>query len=167
MPNNTPMGRQGQGLNMNIPESAQAIENPQNNEEVYLGSFSSVLRENMGAYVVIEFLIGTQNLISKEGLLYNVGNNFVTIYNDVNNYYTVCDFYSIKFVNFFDTRFLRKSTEEEIEELPEDASQPIYYTSIGPGETPNPPQLPRDSGTTATGGIAPRGPGYPPFRPMR
>ena len=38
MPNNTPMGRQGQGLNMNIPESAQAIENPQNNEEVYLSS---------------------------------------------------------------------------------------------------------------------------------
>ena len=70
MPNNTPMGRQG--LNMSIPESAQDIENPQNNEEVYLGSFSSVLRENMGAYVVIEFLIGTQNLISKEGLLYNV-----------------------------------------------------------------------------------------------
>ena len=165
MPNNTPMGRQG--LNMSISESTQDIENPQNNEEVYLGSFSSVLRENMGAYVVIEFLIGTQNLISKEGLLYNVGNNFVTIYNDVNNYYTVCDFYSIKFVNFFDTRYLRRRTEEEIARLPQDASQPIYYTSIGPGEAPNPPQLPRESSTTATGGLAPRGPGYPSFQQTR
>ena len=66
MPNNTPMGRQGQGLNMNIPESAQAIENPQNNEEVYLGSFSSVLRENMGAYVVID----SNNCLHEEATLW-------------------------------------------------------------------------------------------------
>lgn len=164
MPNNNqPLPVNQRGLDMAIPEPAQDVENPQNTEEVYLGSFASILRENLGAYVVVEFLIGTTNMISKEGILYNAGNNFITIYNDVNNYYTVCDLYSIKFVNFFDPRYLRRRSDSEISSLSfeRDGSMPIYYTSIAPGETPTPPAPPASSGMTATGGPAPRGPGYP------
>lgn len=160
--NNQSMPVERRGLDMNIPESAQNVENPQNNEEVYLGSFSSILRENIGAYVVVEFLIGTNNMISKEGILFNAGNNFITIYNDVDNYYTVCDLYSIKFVNFFDPRYLRRRTQNEISSLSfeRDSSRPIYYTSVEPGETPMPPTPPRSTGSTATGGPAPTGPSY-------
>lgn len=161
--NSQPMPVERRGLDMNIPESQQAVENPQNNEEVYLASFNSILAENIGAYVVVEFLIGTDNLVSKEGILYNAGNNFITIYNDVDNYYTVCDLYSVKFVNFFDPRYLRRRTDNEIASLSfeRDGSLPIYYTSVAPGETPQPPQPPQGSGMTATGGPAPRGPRYP------
>lgn len=160
--NSQPMPVERRGLDMNIPEPTQEIENPQNNEEVYLASFNSVLRENIGAYVVVEFLIGTSNLVSKEGILFNAGNNFITIYNDVDNYYTVCDLFSIKFVNFFDPRYLRRRTDNEIASLSfeRDGSQPIYYTSIAPGESPAPPRPPQASGMTATGGPAPRGPGF-------
>lgn len=161
--NNQPMPVERRGLDMGILESAQAVENPQNGEQAYLGSFASVLRENLGAYVVVEFLIGTQNLVSKEGILFNAGNNFITLYNSVDNYYTVCDLYSIKFVNFFDPQYLRRRTEDEIEShtFERDSSLPLYYTSVAPGETPTPPIPPRTAGTTATGGPAPRGPGYP------
>lgn len=158
MPNNNiqAMPVEQRGLDMQIPESVQDVENPQNNEEVYLGSFASILRENIGAYVVVEFLIGTTGLISKEGILYNAGNNFITLYNDVDNYYTVCDLYSIKFVNFFDPRYLRRRSEAEINSLPvnRDGSMSLYYTNIDPGEMPSPPTPPRP-GTTATGGPAP------------
>lgn len=82
-------------------ESASAVENPQNLEEVYLGSFLSVLRDNLGYYVVIEFLIGTSNLTEKEGILYAVGNNFVTLYEQETDRYIVCDLFSIKFVTFY------------------------------------------------------------------
>lgn len=158
MPNNNiqAMPVEQRGLDMQIPESVQDVENPQNNEEVYLGSYASILRENIGAYVVVEFLIGTTGLISKEGILYNAGNNFITLYNDVDNYYTVCDLYSIKFVNFFDPRYLRRRSEAEINSLPieRDGSMPLYYTNIDAGEMPSPPTPPRP-GTTATGGPAP------------
>ena len=46
----------------------------------YLRQFVSVLTENLGYYVVVEFLIGTSGLVQKEGILYNAGNNFITLY---------------------------------------------------------------------------------------
>ena len=53
-------------LNMGPYEPVQEIEDPQNNEEVYLGSFNSIIQHNLGAYVACEFLIGTNNLERKE-----------------------------------------------------------------------------------------------------
>lgn len=75
--------------------------NPQTAEEAYLGSFLAVLQDNLGYYVVIEFLIGTSGLTEKEGILYSAGNNFVTLYEQETNRYIVCDLYSIKFVTFY------------------------------------------------------------------
>lgn len=91
-------------LNFGPFESQQAEENPQSNEEVYLGSFSSILRENLGAYVICEFLIGTNGLERKEGYLYSGGINYITLYQPSEEQYTVCDLYSLKFVTFVDTR---------------------------------------------------------------
>ena len=58
-----------QNLNMKIPEPIEDIENPQSNEEVYRGSLSAILQQNLGVYVVCEFLIGTQNIEIKDGIL--------------------------------------------------------------------------------------------------
>lgn len=74
---------------------------PQNLEQAYLDTFQAVLQSGLGEYVVIEFLIGTSNLTEKSGLLYAVGNNFVTLYDIKNGQYIVCDLFSVKFVTFY------------------------------------------------------------------
>ena len=64
----------------------------------YRGSMQQILQENLGSDVIIEFLIGTGNLESRQGILYNVGSQFVVLYDDINLRYVVCDIFSIKFV---------------------------------------------------------------------
>ena len=39
-----------------------------------------MLARNEGSYVVATFLVGTQGTVSWEGILYDVGNDFITIY---------------------------------------------------------------------------------------
>lgn len=87
--------------NLRPNESPEAVGAPQTAEEAYLGSFQAVLEDNLGYFVVIEFLIGTNGLTEKEGILYAVGNNFVTLYEQETDRYIVCDMFSIKFVTFF------------------------------------------------------------------
>ncbi len=85
-------------------ESPQMVGAPQTAEQAYLGSFESALQDNLGFFVIIEFLIGTNGLTEKEGILYSVGNNFVTLYEQETDRYIVCDLYSVKFVTFFRQR---------------------------------------------------------------
>lgn len=65
------------------------------------GSMQLILSQNIGEYVVIEFLIGTERLMRKQGLLYLVGTSYVTLFDDQNNNFIVCDIFSIKFVYFY------------------------------------------------------------------
>ena len=67
------------------------------------------LADNLGYYVEIDFLIGTQNIVTRGGILYAVGNNYVTLYQDLEDRYVVCDLYSIKFVTFYNTRSTPRS----------------------------------------------------------
>ena len=66
----------------------------------FAGSWQQVLSNNIGEYCVIDFLIGTSGLVQKEGILYDVGMSFVTLFDPRAEDYVVCDFYSIKFVTF-------------------------------------------------------------------
>lgn len=74
---------------------------PNFNTEEMRGSMQQILAENVGEYVVIEFLIGTERLMRKQGLLYFVGRSYVTLYDDSIRNYIVCDLFSIKFVYFY------------------------------------------------------------------
>lgn len=65
------------------------------------GSMQKILSENIGQYVVCEFLIGTQAMTTKEGILYSVGTSYVTLYEETTQTFVVCDFFSIKFVTFY------------------------------------------------------------------
>lgn len=65
------------------------------------GSMQAILSQNVGQFVVVEFLIGTERLMRKQGLLYEVGRSFVTLYDEDENNYIVCDIFSIKFVYFY------------------------------------------------------------------
>ena len=89
-------------LNMNhgLPESM--IATPQSVDEAYLGSLKAMLSQNVGNHIVASFLMGSQNLMSWEGILYDVGNNYLTIYQPPRGRYIVGDLYSLKFMEFYE-----------------------------------------------------------------
>ena len=76
---------------------------PQQNfdSEEMQGSMQQILSQQIGEYVVIEFLIGTERIMRKQGILYFVGTSYVTLYDDMVNNFIVCDIFSIKFVYFY------------------------------------------------------------------
>lgn len=65
------------------------------------GSMQQFLSENLGQYVVIEFLVGTQTLTTKAGVLYAVGTSVVTLYQELSQTFVTCDIFSVKFVTFY------------------------------------------------------------------
>lgn len=65
------------------------------------GSMQSILARNIGQYVLVEFLIGTAEIVRKQGVLYHVGRSFITLYDDTSKNFIVCDVFSIKFVYFY------------------------------------------------------------------
>ncbi len=87
------------GINFHsLPErDIMAEENPLGGNA---GSFQEILSMNLGYYVICEFLVGTQQIVVKQGILYQVGTSYMVLYNRAEETYTICDFYSLKFVTF-------------------------------------------------------------------
>jgi hypothetical protein len=92
------------GLDMQNNLPAEVVENPTTSNQAYLGSLRAMLNRNKGNFIVATFLIGTQNTIAFEGILYDVGNDYVTIYQQGRDRYIVSDIYSLKYMEFYDTR---------------------------------------------------------------
>lgn len=65
------------------------------------GSMQQFLADNIGEFVVVEFLIGTQNLVRRAGILYTVGTSVMTLYDETNQTFITCDIFSVKFVTFY------------------------------------------------------------------
>ena len=65
------------------------------------GSLQQFLADNMGEYVIVEFLVGTQTMTQKAGVLYAVGSSVLTLYEEVSQTFITCDIFSVKFVTFF------------------------------------------------------------------
>jgi len=97
-------GNRSSGLSMRNDLPAEVVESPTGLGEAYMGSLKAMLNRNKGNYIVATFLIGTQNLSSWEGVLYDVGNDYVTIYQPGRDRYVVIDMYSLKYIEFYDTR---------------------------------------------------------------
>ena len=89
----------------------EVIEAPTSREEAYLGSWKALLSRYEGSYVVATFLVGTQNTVSWEGILFDVGNDYLTIYQESRDRYIVSDYYSLKFVEFYDIQRRRRCAE--------------------------------------------------------
>lgn len=98
-----PSNGSSNGLQMGTGMPDEVVTAPTTVTEAYLTSLKAVLNKNTGNYVVANFLIGTQNMVSWEGILYDVGNDFITIYQQPRERYIVCDIYSLKFIEFYDT----------------------------------------------------------------
>ncbi len=98
-------GFQTSGMNQNFDQSP-----------AYQGSWQQILRNNEGQYCIIDFLIGTQNLVQKEGILYDVGVSFIVLFEPRSRQYIVCDLYSVKFVTFIAEKAAQtlKSTKRKI-----------------------------------------------------
>jgi len=98
------MGGQNLSSSMELRLPTEVVEAPTTVGEAYLGSLKATLSRNKGNFIVATFLLGTQNLMSWEGILYEVGNDFVTIYQPARDRYVVVDMYSLKYMEFYDTQ---------------------------------------------------------------
>ncbi len=61
------------------------------------------LQSAIGYYVSCDFLIGTQILETRDGILAKVGTNFLTLYQPDLERYIVCDLYALKFITIYNT----------------------------------------------------------------
>lgn len=64
----------------------------------YLNGF---LRTQIGRRVSIDFLVGSNTIITKSGFLLGVASNYILINELDTNDLTTCDFYNIKFIRFY------------------------------------------------------------------
>ena len=136
----------------------------------FQGSMQQVLSENLGSYVVVDFVIGTSNLITRQGFLYFVAAQFLVLYDDIYLSYIVCDMFSIKFVTFL-TPGQRSPQQVRITPHAADSAPAPMYTSpatpIGEAQqqaqTPSPQPDPAMTPAQAAYAHAMR---RPPVRPV-
>lgn len=69
--------------------------------DAYQGSIQQIMRDNIGQYMDVEFLIGTNGLTTRSGVLRAVGVSYIVLYDRAKDRYTICDLYSIKFVTIY------------------------------------------------------------------
>ncbi|HBN84905.1 MAG TPA: hypothetical protein DDZ89_13805, partial [Clostridiales bacterium] len=66
-----------------------------------LGYIQGFLRTQIGRHVKIEFVVGTNMFIDREGYLVDVGIDYLIINETNTDDYLLCDMYSIKFVKIY------------------------------------------------------------------
>lgn len=69
------------------------------------GSMQQLLSENLGKFIIADFLIGVSSIVRRAGILYSVGRGFLVIYQEDYHTFQVCDIFSLKFVSFFPPGF--------------------------------------------------------------
>ena len=69
-------------------------------QQILHSSWKSLMARNVGRSVIVSFLIGTQNTIVTHGILYEVGNDYIALYQPDEQSYISADLYSIRFVEF-------------------------------------------------------------------
>lgn len=91
-------------LDLETHQPIEVIESPASMNEAFLGSMKSMLLRNRGSFVTATFLIGTQGTTTWEGILHDVGNDHVVIFQPGRQRYIACDLYALKYIEFYDTR---------------------------------------------------------------
>ncbi len=89
-------------------------------------TIQEVIALSVGNYVVVEFLIGTNNIVRKEGVLTAVGVSWLLLYDEASGTSVVCDMYSVKFVTYFDPG-KRPDRQEEPPPPPQPQRRMGYY----------------------------------------
>ncbi|MGI6706593.1 MAG: hypothetical protein ACOX6S_10260 [Clostridia bacterium] len=65
------------------------------------GYIQAYLARNIGRYAKIEFILGTNMLVDREGTIIEVGTNYVVLQEPQTDDLLMCDLYSIKFVKTY------------------------------------------------------------------
>ena len=78
-------------------EEPELLTNP-----IYTPGF---LREQIGRLMRVEFLIGTNNMVDRIGILQDVGASYILLRSFENDSLVYCDIYSIKFITISTTGF--------------------------------------------------------------
>ena len=83
----------------NTKETRQNVIN-QNSPEILTNSIytPAFLRTQIGKLMRVEFLIGTNNLVDRIGILQDVGASYILLRSLESDSITYCDIYSIKFI---------------------------------------------------------------------
>ena len=68
--------------------------------EAARNSWRALLARNVGRNVLVRFLVGTQNITTVEGELYEVGTDYIVIYQPLWDSHITADLYMVKFVEF-------------------------------------------------------------------
>ena len=107
MHSNAPTERSGNRLNTSNPGNSPSGNNnftvPSGiGYDAYQGSIQQIMRDNIGEYMDVEFLIGTNGLTTRSGQLTNVGVSYIVLYDRTKDRYMICDLYSVKFVTIYD-----------------------------------------------------------------
>lgn len=64
------------------------------------GTFQQLLSDNLGAYLIGEFLLGTNGMTTREGFLVGVGRSYILLFDFNTRVFTMCDAFSLKFASF-------------------------------------------------------------------
>lgn len=93
-----------QSRRMKNPVDMESTHMPAGNAEAYQASLRSLLDRNVGFFVVVTSLMGTQQSVTWQGILHTVGSDYIVLYQPDYERYISCDFYSIKFVQFHNVK---------------------------------------------------------------
>ena len=94
------LGEMPQGNGGYTQDNIEMLENPMTVQEADRTSWKTLLAQNLGRYVLVSFLMGTQQTVVAEGVLYEIGNDYLVLYQPVRDSYITADLYSVKFVEF-------------------------------------------------------------------
>ena len=83
---------------MPTPEPIESEEPPVMSDKDYIQGY---LRTIIGRYVKVEFILGSNMLIDREGTLVNVGIDHIVLREPETDDLVVADLYSIKFVRIY------------------------------------------------------------------
>ena len=83
------------GQNGTDEEMPEILTNP-----IYTPAF---LREQIGKQMRVEFLIGTNNMVDRIGILQDVGASYILLRSFENDSLVYCDIYAIKFITISTT----------------------------------------------------------------
>lgn len=72
---------------------------PNNPEE--LNNLNGFIKTQIGRKVTVDFLLGTNTLVSKTGYLVGIASDFIVLNEENTNDITTCDFDNIKFIRFY------------------------------------------------------------------
>lgn len=104
VPQETVSSSAAQSERMKNPVNMAATHMPANNAEAYQASLRSLMHRNIGYFVVITFLVGTQQSVTWQGILHTVGSDYIVLYQPDYERYISCDFHAIKFVQFHNVK---------------------------------------------------------------